>query len=191
MTQVTIGKWGTNLAVRLPGAIVRAAGLHAGERVEIEAQEDAIIIRRVEPRATLEAMFAGQSPEDWRPRMPMPTTGAGCRPLPAYVMGSGASRPQPCLLRDCFSAPSIDRRALRHQHRAAEHLAVSQAFGDQQVDDDSASSDFRFSICLPLPYCASPHMGEVGRVDQRRNSQLRALLWQLLLDDQDRCRSGP
>jgi antitoxin MazE len=66
MTQATVGKWGNNLAVRLPGEIVEAAGLHAGERVEIEAQEDVIIIRRVEPRATLEAMFAGQSPGDWR-----------------------------------------------------------------------------------------------------------------------------
>jgi antitoxin MazE len=66
MTQVTIGKWGNNLAVRLPGEIVRAAGLHAGECVEIEAQEDVIIIRRVEPRLTLEAMFEGKSLEAWR-----------------------------------------------------------------------------------------------------------------------------
>ncbi len=66
MTEVTVGKWGNNLAVRLPGEIVKAAGLHDGGRVEIEAQGDVIIIRRAEPRVTLEAMFAGQNPEDWR-----------------------------------------------------------------------------------------------------------------------------
>jgi antitoxin component of MazEF toxin-antitoxin module len=66
MTQVTVGKWGNNLAVRLPGEIVRAAGLHDGERVEIEAQEGAIIIRLAEPRITLEELFRGKTPEAWR-----------------------------------------------------------------------------------------------------------------------------
>ena len=66
MTQATVGKWGNNLAVRLPGEIVRAARLHDGERVEIEAQEGAIIIRRTESRVTLEELFAGRSAEAWR-----------------------------------------------------------------------------------------------------------------------------
>jgi antitoxin MazE len=62
----TVGKWGNNPAVRLPGAIVKAAGLHAGQCVEIAAQEDVITIRRVEPRVTLEALFEGKNPEEWR-----------------------------------------------------------------------------------------------------------------------------
>ncbi|HEX4262362.1 MAG TPA: AbrB/MazE/SpoVT family DNA-binding domain-containing protein, partial [Acetobacteraceae bacterium] len=61
MTQATVGKWGNNLAVRLPSEIVRAARLHDGERVEIEAREGAVIIRRAEPRIVLEELFRGQS----------------------------------------------------------------------------------------------------------------------------------
>src|SRR5713226_8074977 len=38
MPQVTVGKWGKNLAIRLPGEIVKAAGLSNGERLEIETQ---------------------------------------------------------------------------------------------------------------------------------------------------------
>jgi hypothetical protein len=36
------GKWGNTLAVRLPGDIVRAAGLRDGDHVEIEAQADGV-----------------------------------------------------------------------------------------------------------------------------------------------------
>ena len=49
MAQVTIGKWGKNLAVRLPNEIARATGLSDGERVEIEANDSAIVIRRAIP----------------------------------------------------------------------------------------------------------------------------------------------
>jgi len=66
MAQATVGKWGNNLAVRLPGEVVRAARLHDGERVEIEAQEGAIVIRRAEPRVSLEELFRGKSPDEWR-----------------------------------------------------------------------------------------------------------------------------
>jgi antitoxin MazE len=66
MMQVTIGKWGKNLAVRLPGEIVKASGLRDGERVEIETQDGAIIIRRAVPQFTLEELFAGKSAEEWR-----------------------------------------------------------------------------------------------------------------------------
>lgn len=66
MTQITVGKWGKNLAVRVPGEIVRASGLRDGERVEIETQDGAIVIRRAAPQFTLEELFAGRSPEEWR-----------------------------------------------------------------------------------------------------------------------------
>jgi antitoxin MazE len=66
MTQATLGKWGNNLAVRLPGDIVRTARLHDGERVEIEALDGAIIIRPAEPLITLEELFRGKPPQAWR-----------------------------------------------------------------------------------------------------------------------------
>ena len=64
--QVTIGKWGKNLAIRLPGEIVKAAGLNNGERVEIETRDGDIVIRRTAPHFTLEELFRGRSPEEWR-----------------------------------------------------------------------------------------------------------------------------
>ena len=66
MPQVRIRKWRKNLRARLPGSIVRAAGLRKGERVAIEAQEGEIVIRRAAPRAALEGVFAGRSAEEWR-----------------------------------------------------------------------------------------------------------------------------
>jgi antitoxin MazE len=64
--QVTIGKWGKNLAIRLPGEIVKAAGLNDGERVEIETRDGDIVIRRTAPHFTLEELFRGKSAEEWR-----------------------------------------------------------------------------------------------------------------------------
>lgn len=66
MSSVTIGRWGHNLAVRLPREIVRAAHLQDGEQVEIEAQDDAIVIRRVVPSPTLAELFRGRSAAEWR-----------------------------------------------------------------------------------------------------------------------------
>ncbi len=66
MTRITIGRWGKNLAVRFPGDIARAAGLTEGERVEIETRGCEIVLRRVVPHFTLEELFRGRSPEEWR-----------------------------------------------------------------------------------------------------------------------------
>jgi antitoxin MazE len=66
MAQVTVGKWGKNLAVRFPGEIVTAAGLSEGERVKIETQDGNILIHRPPPHFTLEELFRGKSPEEWR-----------------------------------------------------------------------------------------------------------------------------
>lgn len=60
MSQVTIGKWGKNLAVRLPRAIARAAGVSDGERVEIETRDGDIVIRRT----LVEAGAAAQAAEE-------------------------------------------------------------------------------------------------------------------------------
>jgi antitoxin MazE len=66
VTQVTIGKWGNNLAVRLPSEIAQAAELHNGERVEIETRDGHVVIRRLEPRIVLEELFQGGTPDEWR-----------------------------------------------------------------------------------------------------------------------------
>jgi antitoxin MazE len=66
MSHVTVGKWGKNLAVRVPGDVARAAHLSEGERVEIEARGSEIVIRRAIPHVTIEELFNGKSPRQWR-----------------------------------------------------------------------------------------------------------------------------
>ena len=66
MAQATVGKWGKNLAVRFPGEIAKAARLSDGERVQIEARDGDIVIRRPVPHFTLEELFKGKSPKQWR-----------------------------------------------------------------------------------------------------------------------------
>ena len=66
MNHATVGRWGKNLALRFPTEIASQAGLREGERVEIESQGDAIVIRRQAPHFTAETLFAGKSPEEWR-----------------------------------------------------------------------------------------------------------------------------
>ena len=51
MSQATVGKWGNNLAIRVPLEIARASGLSDGERVEIETVDGDILIRRPAARA--------------------------------------------------------------------------------------------------------------------------------------------
>jgi len=46
MAHVIVGKWGTDLAIRVPFDIARASGLSEGEEVEIETQDGDIFIRR-------------------------------------------------------------------------------------------------------------------------------------------------
>ena len=66
MPNVTVGKWGKNLAVRLPGQIAKTAGLTHGEHVEIETRDGDIVIRRPAPRFTVHELFRGKSPRQWR-----------------------------------------------------------------------------------------------------------------------------
>jgi antitoxin component of MazEF toxin-antitoxin module len=51
MSHSVIGKWGKNLAIRVPMEIARAAGLTDGEKVEVETQDGDIVVRRPEARA--------------------------------------------------------------------------------------------------------------------------------------------
>jgi antitoxin MazE len=66
LTQAVIGRWGRNLAVRLPREVAETAGIRTGDRVEIESQGDGIIIRRCAPHFTLTELFHGRSPAEWR-----------------------------------------------------------------------------------------------------------------------------
>jgi len=60
MAHAIIGKWGRNLALRLPLEIVKAAGLRSGEKVDIEARGHDIVIRRADAEATADAQRAGE-----------------------------------------------------------------------------------------------------------------------------------
>jgi len=66
MSQAIVGRWGKSLAIRIPGEVANAAGIGGGERVEIEARDGDIVIRRAAPRCTLGELFRGRSPEEWR-----------------------------------------------------------------------------------------------------------------------------
>jgi antitoxin MazE len=66
MSHAIVGRWGKNLAVRFPNEIASAFPLHEGERVEIEIGPEQITIRRATPRYTLEELFAGKTPQEWR-----------------------------------------------------------------------------------------------------------------------------
>ncbi len=66
MSQVTVGRWGRSLAIRLPDEVVRAAGITNGECVEVEARNGEIVIRRAVPHFALEDLFRGKTAEQWR-----------------------------------------------------------------------------------------------------------------------------
>jgi antitoxin MazE len=66
MVRVTVGRWGNNLAVRLPGEIADAIRLRDGDRVDIEARDRDLVIRRAERRCSLADLFRDKTPEAWR-----------------------------------------------------------------------------------------------------------------------------
>ena len=66
MSQAVIGRWGKNLAVRFPADVVKAAGFGDGERVEILVEKQDVVIRKAAPSPTVDDLFRGKSPEEWR-----------------------------------------------------------------------------------------------------------------------------
>ena len=66
MAQAVIGRWGRNLAIRLPAEVVKAASLGEGERVEIVSSGDEVVVRKLPAELTAELMFSGRSPREWR-----------------------------------------------------------------------------------------------------------------------------
>jgi len=60
MTRVTVGKWGKNLAVRLPAEVARTAGIASGESVEVIARDGDILITRMTALARADAEAAAE-----------------------------------------------------------------------------------------------------------------------------------
>ena len=66
MTHITVGRWGKSLALRIPNDVASDFHLSEGVRLEIEAIDDTILIRRARPRFAAQELFAGKSPDEWR-----------------------------------------------------------------------------------------------------------------------------
>jgi len=66
MSRAVVGRWGKSLAIRIPGEVAKSAGISDGERVDVQAQDGDILIRRSAPQFTLEELFRGKSPQEWR-----------------------------------------------------------------------------------------------------------------------------
>ncbi len=58
MSHAIVGKWGKNLAIRVPMDVARAAGLTDGEKVQIETQDGDILVRRLAFREQARAQAA-------------------------------------------------------------------------------------------------------------------------------------
>ena len=66
MAQAIVGRWGKNLAIRVPAEVARTAGLSEGERVEIVSSGEAVIVRKLPAEVTAELMFSARSSREWR-----------------------------------------------------------------------------------------------------------------------------
>ena len=60
MSRVTVGKWGKNLAIRVPFEIAAASGLSEGEEVDIEARDGDLVVHRPVAHARADAQKAAQ-----------------------------------------------------------------------------------------------------------------------------------
>jgi antitoxin MazE len=71
--QVRVSRWGNGLGLRIPRDIASRAGLREGDRVEIEAEAERIIVSPARPRYVLAELLKGMTPEamreafDWGP----------------------------------------------------------------------------------------------------------------------------
>ena len=54
ITILTVQRWGSSMAVRIPAAVAKSARLKAGQPVEVSAQDSHVLIKPVgEPELTL------------------------------------------------------------------------------------------------------------------------------------------
>ncbi len=60
MSRSIVGRWGKNLAIRVPVDVARAAGLVDGEKVEVETQDGDLFVRRGGARGRQDAEAAAE-----------------------------------------------------------------------------------------------------------------------------------
>lgn len=71
--QVQIGKWGSNLAVRIPGIYAKDLGLKEGTALDMSLVEGGLLLRPCRTEYSLEELVAQITPEnlhdetDWGP----------------------------------------------------------------------------------------------------------------------------
>jgi antitoxin MazE len=71
--QVSVARWGNSLGVRIPKDVAEQAGLRAGSRVEVAAENGRIVIAPARPRYVLSQLLDDMTPEamreafDWGP----------------------------------------------------------------------------------------------------------------------------
>ena len=66
MSHAVVGRWGKNLAIRVPTEVAAEMGLREADRVDITAQANIITIRLIRPAYQLKDLFAGKSAAEWR-----------------------------------------------------------------------------------------------------------------------------
>ena len=59
-----IDRWGNSLGLRLPKVVAEAVGLDVGDRVHLEIENGAVVIRRAKPTYTLEELLEGMTAEN-------------------------------------------------------------------------------------------------------------------------------
>jgi antitoxin MazE len=59
-----VAKWGNSLAVRIPAAAAREAGLEEGARVRIEVADGSVVIRPAGPQYSLDDLVCRITPRN-------------------------------------------------------------------------------------------------------------------------------
>lgn len=60
---LTLQRWGNSLAVRIPAAVARSAGLKPGQPVEVSAQDSSVLVRALgEPKLSQAEKLAAFDP---------------------------------------------------------------------------------------------------------------------------------
>jgi antitoxin MazE len=60
---LTVQQWGNSLAVRIPAAVARSAGIRVGQPVEVSAQDSNVLVKAIsEPKLTLAQKLAAFDP---------------------------------------------------------------------------------------------------------------------------------
>lgn len=58
-----VDRWGNSLGVRLPKGVAERIGLREGDRVEMEIDGNAVLMRRAGPRYTLDQLLENLTPQ--------------------------------------------------------------------------------------------------------------------------------